>query len=156
MSDIYILGIESSCDDTSAAVLKDGVLLSNVTASQAVHEAYGGVVPELASRAHQQNVVPVVDQAVKKAGIDAGCREDIPEDMVNQVIMKELKTVKEQVDSCPDDRAELKSEYEFRMKVIEEFAPKMMSEDEIKAFINEKFADVVATGALPFAATSIL
>ena len=65
----YILGIESSCDDTSAAVLKNGVLLSNVTASQAVHEAYGGVVPELASRAHQQNVVPVVDQAIKKAGI---------------------------------------------------------------------------------------
>ena len=67
--DIYILGIESSCDDTSAAVLKNGVLLSNVTASQAVHEDYGGVVPELASRAHQQNVVPVVDQAIKRACI---------------------------------------------------------------------------------------
>ena len=67
--DIYILGIESSCDDTSAAVLKNGVLLSNVTASQEVHKAYGGVVPELASRAHQQNVVPVVDQAIKRAGI---------------------------------------------------------------------------------------
>jgi N6-L-threonylcarbamoyladenine synthase len=67
--EIYILGIESSCDDTSAAVLKDGVLLSNVTASQAVHEAYGGVVPELASRAHQQNVVPVVSEAIKRAGI---------------------------------------------------------------------------------------
>jgi len=67
--DIYILGIESSCDDTSAAVLRNGVLLSNVTASQAVHEAYGGVVPELASRAHQQNVVPVVDQALKQAGV---------------------------------------------------------------------------------------
>lgn len=67
---IYILGIESSCDDTSAAVIKDGVLLSNVTASQAVHEAYGGVVPELASRAHQQNIVPVVDQALKRAGVD--------------------------------------------------------------------------------------
>ena len=66
---VYILAIESSCDDTSAAVLRDGVLLSNVTASQAVHEAYGGVVPELASRAHQQNVVPVVDQAIKRAGI---------------------------------------------------------------------------------------
>ena len=66
---IYILGIESSCDDTSAAVLRDGVLLSNVTASQAVHEAYGGVVPELASRAHQQNVVPVVSEAIKRAGI---------------------------------------------------------------------------------------
>lgn len=66
---IYILGIESSCDDTSAAVLRDGVLLSNVTASQAVHEAYGGVVPELASRAHQQSVVPVVSEAIKRAGI---------------------------------------------------------------------------------------
>lgn len=66
---IYILGIESSCDDTSAAVLRDGVLLSNVTASQEVHKAYGGVVPELASRAHQQNVVPVVDQAIRRAGI---------------------------------------------------------------------------------------
>ena len=69
MSDIYILGIESSCDDTSAAVIKNGILLSNVTASQAIHMAYGGVVPELASRAHQQNIVPVVDQAIKKANI---------------------------------------------------------------------------------------
>lgn len=70
MDSIYILGVESSCDDTSAAVIKDGVLLSNVTASQAVHEAYGGVVPELASRAHLQNIVPVVDQALKKAGVE--------------------------------------------------------------------------------------
>lgn len=66
---MYILAIESSCDDTSAAVLRDGILLSNVTASQAVHEEYGGVVPELASRAHQQNIVPVVDAAIKRAGI---------------------------------------------------------------------------------------
>lgn len=65
----YILAIESSCDDTSAAVLKGRQLLSNVTASQDVHRAYGGVVPELASRAHQQNVVPVVDQAIRRAGI---------------------------------------------------------------------------------------
>ena len=68
-NDVYILGIESSCDDTSAAVLRNEVLLSNVTASQAVHEAYGGVVPELASRAHQQNIVPVVSEAIKRAGI---------------------------------------------------------------------------------------
>ena len=66
---VYILGIESSCDDTSAAVLCDGVLLSNVTASQDVHRAYGGVVPELASRAHQQNIVPVTDRALHCAGI---------------------------------------------------------------------------------------
>lgn len=72
MSPVYILGIESSCDDTSAAVLRGEVLLSNVTASQAVHEAYGGVVPELASRAHQQNIVPVVDQALRRAGISRG------------------------------------------------------------------------------------
>ena len=67
---ITVLGIESSCDDTSAAVIRDGVLLSNVIASQDVHAEYGGVVPELASRAHQQNIVPVVDTALMRAGID--------------------------------------------------------------------------------------
>ncbi|MDR0938245.1 MAG: tRNA (adenosine(37)-N6)-threonylcarbamoyltransferase complex transferase subunit TsaD [Mediterranea sp.] len=66
---VIVLGIESSCDDTSAAVIRDGYLLSNVIASQAVHEAYGGVVPELASRAHQQNIVPVVHEALKRAGV---------------------------------------------------------------------------------------
>lgn len=65
-----ILGIESSCDDTGAAVITDGILRSNVLASQSVHEEYGGVVPELASRAHQQNIVPVVDTALKRAGVD--------------------------------------------------------------------------------------
>ena len=68
--DITILGIESSCDDTSASVIRNGVLLSNVIASQSVHESYGGVVPELASRAHQQNIVPVVHEALKRAGVD--------------------------------------------------------------------------------------
>jgi N6-L-threonylcarbamoyladenine synthase len=66
---ITILGIESSCDDTSAAVIRDGVILSNVIAGQAVHERYGGVVPELASRAHQQNIIPVVHDALKQAGV---------------------------------------------------------------------------------------
>ena len=70
ISNHIILGIESSCDDTSAAVIRDGILLSNVTASQKVHEEYGGVVPELASRAHQQNVLPVVDTALRRAGVD--------------------------------------------------------------------------------------
>lgn len=68
---VYILGIESSCDDTSAAVLKDTLLLSNLIANQEIHKIYGGVVPELASRAHQQNIVPVVDAAIKDAGITA-------------------------------------------------------------------------------------
>lgn len=67
---VVILGIESSCDDTSAAVISDGILLSNVIASQKVHEAYGGVVPELASRAHQQNIVPVVSEALRQAEVD--------------------------------------------------------------------------------------
>lgn len=67
----YILGIESSCDDTSAAVLQDTTLISNVIASQKVHAEYGGVVPELASRAHQQNIIPVIDTALKRAGIKA-------------------------------------------------------------------------------------
>ena len=69
--DITILGIESSCDDTSAAVLRNHVLLSNVIASQAVHIKYGGVIPELASRAHQQNIIPVVDTALRDAGLTA-------------------------------------------------------------------------------------
>src|SRR5690554_4294065 len=72
MKMITILGIESSCDDTSAAVIRDGVILSNVIAGQAVHERYGGVVPELASRAHQQNIIPVVHDALKQAGIPKG------------------------------------------------------------------------------------
>ena len=67
---VNILAIESSCDDTSAAVIADGKVLSNIIASQAVHQQYGGVVPELASRAHQENIVPVVDLALKKAGME--------------------------------------------------------------------------------------
>ena len=69
-----ILGIESSCDDTSAAIIRDGIICSNVVSNQTVHEQYGGVVPELASRAHQLNIIPVVDQALKRAGI---AKEDL-------------------------------------------------------------------------------
>ncbi len=83
--------------------------------------------------------------AVKKAAIDAGCRDDIPESMVDQVILKEMKTVKEQIDTCPDARADLKAEYQFRYDVISEYAPKLLSAEEIKAIVAEKFADVVAT-----------
>ncbi len=70
MNPITILGIESSCDDTSASVVRDGVMLSNVIANQAIHTSFGGVVPELASRAHQQNIIPVVHEALKRAGVD--------------------------------------------------------------------------------------
>ncbi|HAP01726.1 MAG TPA: tRNA (adenosine(37)-N6)-threonylcarbamoyltransferase complex transferase subunit TsaD, partial [Bacteroidetes bacterium] len=71
---VTILAIESSCDDTAAAVIRDGVLLSNKIANQKVHEQYGGVIPELASRAHQQNIVPVIDAALKEASVS---REDL-------------------------------------------------------------------------------
>ena len=81
---------------------------------------------------------------VKKAAIDAGCRADIKENMVNQVILKELKTVKEQIDTCPAEREDLKAEYQFRYDVIQEYAPSLMSEEEIRNFIMEKFADIVA------------
>lgn len=70
MNPTIILGIESSCDDTAASVIRDGVMLSNVIASQAIHASYGGVVPELASRAHQQNIIPVVHEALKRAGVE--------------------------------------------------------------------------------------
>ena len=82
--------------------------------------------------------------AVKKAAIDAGCRDDIKEDMVDQVILKELKTVKEQIDTCPAEREDLKAEYQFRYDVIQEYAPSLMSAEEIRNFIMEKFADIVA------------
>lgn len=83
--------------------------------------------------------------AVKKAAIDAGCRDDIPEEMVGQVILKELKSVKEQIDTCPAERSELLAEYQFRYDVINEYAPKQLSADEIRAVLQEKFSDVLAT-----------
>lgn len=85
-------------------------------------------------------------QAVKKVAIDEGCRDDIPEEMVNKVILKELKSVKEQIDSCPDSREDLKAEYQARYDVFNEYAPKLMSEEEVEAELKEKFADVLATG----------
>lgn len=84
--------------------------------------------------------------AVKKTAIDAGCRDDIPEEMVDSVILKELKTANEQVDTCPPDRTELLEEYAAKVEVIKEFAPKQLDADEIKKIITEKFADVIASG----------
>ena len=83
--------------------------------------------------------------AVKKVAIDEGCRDDIKEELVDRVILKELKTAKEQIDTCPAEREDLKAEYQFRYDVISEYAPKQMSADEVKAYIKEKFADVLAT-----------
>ena len=83
--------------------------------------------------------------AVKKAAIDAGCRDDIKGDLVDRVILKELKTAKEQIDTCPAERTDLKEEYQARYDIIAKYAPKQMDEAEIKAYIEEKFADVLAT-----------
>ena len=82
---------------------------------------------------------------VKKAAIDAGTRDDIGEALVDQVILKSKKTAREQLDTCPDERAELKAEYQYAYDVICEYAPKMMSDDEIRAFLTAEFADVIAT-----------
>ena len=83
--------------------------------------------------------------AVKKAAIDAGCRDDIKEDMVDQVILKELKTVKEQIDTCPASREDLLAEYKARYEVMSEFAPKLLSAEEVKEILTSKFAEVLAT-----------
>lgn len=96
-------------------------------------------------KARKESISALV-QAVKKVAIDEGCRDDIPDEMVNKVILKELKTVKEQIDSCPDDRTDLKEEYQARYDVFNEYAPQLMSAEEVEAELKEKFADVLATG----------
>ena len=83
--------------------------------------------------------------AVKKAAIDEGVREDIPESLVDKVILKELKSIKEQIDTCPDERTELKAEYKKAYEIVEKYAPKVLSEDEIREIIKIKFQDVLET-----------
>ena len=83
--------------------------------------------------------------AVKKVGIDNGCRDNIPEDIVDSVILKEIKSVKEQIDTCPADRTDLLEQYKARYDVFNEYAPKLMSAEEVEAELKEKFADVIAT-----------
>ena len=83
--------------------------------------------------------------AVKKVGIDNGCRDYIPEDIVVSVILKEIKSVKEQIDTCPADRTDLLEQYKARYDVFNEYAPKLLSEDEVRDILTTKFADVIAT-----------
>ncbi len=96
-------------------------------------------------KARKDSIATLVS-AAKKAGIDNGCRDAIPEDMVDSVILKEIKSVKEQIETCPADRTELLDQYQQRLAVFEAYAPKMMSEEEVEAFLKENFADVIATG----------
>lgn len=103
-----------------------------------------------AMKAHdkaRKDAISSLVSAVKKAAIDERCRKDIPipEELVNRVVLKEMKTVKEQIDGCPADRKELLEEYQTRYNVIAEYAPQMMSETEVEAVLKDKFADVLAT-----------
>ena len=101
-----------------------------------------------AMKAHdkeRKDAISSLVSAVKKNAIDAGTRDDIPEDMVNSTIMKELKTVKEQIDSCPKDRVDLLEQYQKRCDIMKEYAPKLLSKDEVTAILQEKYADVIAS-----------
>ena len=93
----------------------------------------------------RKDAISSLVSAVKKNAIDAGCREDIPEDMVDSTIMKEIKTVQEQIDSCPKDRTDLLEQYQKRYDIMKEYAPKLLSAEEVKTILEEKYADVIAT-----------
>lgn len=102
-----------------------------------------------AMKAHdktRKDAISTLVSAAKKIAIDEGKRDDIPEEVVDRAILKEVKSVKEQLDTCPDERAELKAEYQARFDIMQEYAPKMLSEEEIESIIKDKFADVLATG----------
>ena len=93
----------------------------------------------------RKDSISAMVSAVKKVAIDEGCRDDIKEELVDRVLIKELKTAKEQLDTCPPERTDLLAEYQLRYDVINEYAPKMMTAEEVEKVITEKFADVVAT-----------
>ena len=93
-----------------------------------------------------KDAVSSLISAVKKAAIDEGCREDVPEALVDRVILKELKTVKEQLDTCPENRDDLRAEYQARYDVIAKYAPKLMDASEVRAYLQEKHAELIASG----------
>lgn len=93
----------------------------------------------------RKDAISALVSAVKKVAIDEGCREDVPAELVDRVIIKELKTVKEQLDTCPAEREELRAEYQRRYEVMSEYAPKMMSAEEVRSYLESNFAELVAT-----------
>lgn len=93
----------------------------------------------------KKDAISALIGAIKKVAIDEGVRDNIPEELVNRVILKEIKSVKEQIDTCPADRTELLEAYNYRYEVMNGYAPKMLSAEEVKALIMDKFADVIAT-----------
>lgn len=98
-----------------------------------------------AHEAERKEAISLLVAAVKKAAIDEGHRDDIPAELVDTVVLKELKATKEQIDTCPASRQDLLDQYKFKLSVIEEFAPKLLSEAEVEAILKEKFAEVIAT-----------
>ncbi|MDE7478642.1 MAG: GatB/YqeY domain-containing protein [Lachnospiraceae bacterium] len=92
----------------------------------------------------RKDALSALVSAAKKVAIDEGCRDNISEEIVDRVILKEIKSVKEQLDTCPDSRENLKQEYQARYDIFQEYAPQMMSAEEVETFITEKFADIVA------------
>ena len=95
-------------------------------------------------KARKESISSLV-AATKKMAIDAGCRDDIPDSMVDQAILKEIKSTKEQIDTCPESRQDLLEQYKAHLAVIQEFAPQQMSAEEVEALLKEKYADVIAT-----------
>lgn len=93
----------------------------------------------------RKDAISALVSAVKKVAIDEGCRDNIPEELTDRVILKEIKSVKEQIDTCPAERIELKEEYAIRFNIMSEFAPKQLSAEEIKTIIMDKFADIIET-----------
>ena len=107
---------------------------------------HGDMVAAMKARdKERKNVISTLIADIKKVAIDAGTRDNITEELVDQVILKSKKTAQEQVDSCPDSRPDLKKEYQYNYDVICEYAPKLMSEEEIRQFLNANFAEVLAT-----------
>lgn len=92
----------------------------------------------------RKDAISALVSAAKKVAIDEGCRDDIKEELVNRVILKEIKSVKEQIETCPESREDLRAEYQTRYDIFMEYAPQMMSAEEVEKFITEKFAEVVA------------
>lgn len=95
--------------------------------------------------ADRKETLSLLVAGVKRAAIDSGHRDDITEEMVDAAILKELKATREQIDTCPESRQDLLGQYKAKLAVIEEFAPKMLSAEEVEAILNEKFAEVIAT-----------
>ena len=93
----------------------------------------------------RKDAISALVSAAKKVGIDEGCRDNIPEEIVDRVILKEIKSVKEQLDSCPASRTDLLEEYQARYDIFQEYAPKMLSAEEVESFITERFAELVAS-----------